>query len=86
MKSYNEILNEMDHISRYESIINRLEDEPVYLLNRSEKIVLRSVPPGDEFYAKKEKGTEYEIDYLSRTVVNAIGDAVEITKEEYEEF
>jgi hypothetical protein len=86
MKTLQEIFNELDYFSRTESLFNVLPYKTVYIKNTSEKIVLRSVPPGDIFYAKVRGGVEYEIDYQSPSVVKAIEEAREITEEEYENF
>ena len=74
-------------MSNLENILNKLKTEIVYLENDIEGVVLKSLP-GEKarFLARTQGGAEYEIDWTSRIVNDALSIGKEITEEQYKKY
>ena len=68
-----------------EAVSKRLTAGPVFLRNEFEGAVLRSTTKG-KFYARFPGKEEYEINFSTNLVTEALLDWVEITESTYERF
>lgn len=78
----------MDKLQKYEALLRKLANkEQDYFVNEFESIAFKSIPETGSYKARtKGGGEEYTLTYQANVVKQAILDAVEITKEEYEKY
>lgn len=72
----------------YVKLFEKITKQRTYFSDPFEGIVIRSEPkPGGAiFFAKIKSGKEYQVRYDSPLVHDAVIKAIEITKEQYENF
>ncbi len=66
-------------------LYDRILTEDVYMMNTSEKCVLKISEEG-KYYIRYRGDAEYEINSLSKIVTMALLEAKEISKAKYEKF
>jgi hypothetical protein len=70
----------------YDLIKDRLVSDELFLFNSFEDIALRKPAGKYIFFAKPKGGNEYSINFSSQVVTEAIREATELSKEEYEKY
>jgi len=74
-------------MGKLKNILEKLENEIVYLENDLEEVVLKLLP-GEKAktFARTKGGREYEIDGTSNFVIDAISIGKEITEDQYKKY
>lgn len=72
-------------MSNWENFLDKFSDGIVYFKNTFEEAVLKSIP-GEGIFVKLKGGEEFKAKKGSALVADAILEASEITKEEYNTY
>lgn len=73
-------------MSNYKSVISKIGNETVCLLNADQEIVFR-IEPGQEFwYARDKGGREYRMHHSTDIARETLLQANQISQEEYENY
>jgi len=74
-------------MSKFKKLLERVNYQHVYLINKLRQIVMRSVPGMKlSFFAKQKKGIEYPINFYEDLVCETLRNGSEITKSYYEKY
>jgi hypothetical protein len=70
----------------YQSILNKIGKQTVYLLNDFRDVVVKIMPRNENWHVKAKDCTEWDVHYSTDIANETLLEAKEITEKEYNEY